>query len=340
MTEWKNLTKDEQVAALQQVAGQKHIPPQAAEKDLWVTTLLQVVFSLPFADKLVFKGGTSLSKVFGKIERFSEDIDLAIDRTYFGLEGDLTKKQLKKLRKASSTFVRDEFLHELQEALLRFGLDGLKVTAEPDGEGDATYPEPRKLFIEYQSLFRESIDYIRPRVMLEVGARSLIEPTTEVRINSLVEQVFPDVQTAVVNPLIATAVIEKTFLEKAFLLHELFTTGAGAHAGRKSRHLYDLEKMMDEGFAVAAIGNDELWETISHHRQVFTSMRDVDYTPDIRRRIVLVPPEAFQKEWKDDYEAMRSTMVFGKALEFETLMERMRELEERFRLHAGGNIER
>ena len=80
MTEWKNLTKDEQVAALQQVAGQKHIPPQAAEKDLWVTTLLQVVFSLPFADKLVFKGGTSLSKVFGKIERFSEDIDLAIDR--------------------------------------------------------------------------------------------------------------------------------------------------------------------------------------------------------------------------------------------------------------------
>ena len=165
-------------------------------------------------------------------------------------------------------------MHELQEALLRFGLEELKVTAEPDGEGDATYPEPRKLFIEYQSLFRESIDYIRPRVMLEVGARSLIEPTTEVRINSLVEQVFPDVQTAVVNPLIATAVIEKTFLEKAFLLHELFTTGAGAHAGRKSRHLYDLEKMMDECFAVAAIGNDELWETISHHRQVFTSMRD------------------------------------------------------------------
>ena len=170
MTEWKNLTKDEQVAALQQVAGQKHIPPQAAEKDLWVTTLLQVVFSLPFADKLVFKGGTSLSKVFGKIERFSEDIDLAVDRTLFGLEGDLTKKQLKKLRKASSTFVRDEFLHELQEALLRFGLEELKVTAEPDGEGDATYPEPRKLFIEYQSLFRESIDYIRPRVMLEIGA--------------------------------------------------------------------------------------------------------------------------------------------------------------------------
>ena len=214
MMNWMNLTKEEQVAALQQVAGQKHIPPQAVEKDLWVTVILQVVFSLPFAGKLLFKGGTSLSKVFGRIERFSEDIDLAVDRTLFGLEGDLTKKQLKSLRKLSSTFVRDEFLHEMQEALFRFGLDGLKVKSEPDGEGDATYPEPRKLFIEYQSLFRESIDYIRPRVMLEIGARSLIEPATEVKINSMVEQMFPDVKTAVVEPLIATAVIEKTFPQR------------------------------------------------------------------------------------------------------------------------------
>ena len=117
MINWRELTKDEQIAALQNVAGAKHIPPQAVEKDLWVTTILQIVFSLPFADSLVFKGGTSLSKVFGKIERFSEDIDLAIDRTYFGLEGDLTKKQLKKLRKQSSTFVRDTFLGELQESM-------------------------------------------------------------------------------------------------------------------------------------------------------------------------------------------------------------------------------
>jgi len=177
MINWRELTTNEQIAALQNVAGAKHIPPQAVEKDLWVTTILQIVFSLPFADSLVFKGGTSLSKVFGKIERFSEDIDLAIDRTYFGLEGDLTKKQLKKLRKQSSTFVRDTFLGELQEAFRQHGLTELSATAEPDGEGDATYPEPRKIFIEYPSLFRESLDYIKPRVMLETGARSLIEPT-------------------------------------------------------------------------------------------------------------------------------------------------------------------
>ncbi len=331
MINWRELTKDEQIAALQNVAGTKHIPPQAVEKDLWVTTILQIVFSLPFADRLVFKGGTSLSKVFGKIERFSEDIDLAIDRTYFGLEGDLTKKQLKKLRKQSSIFVRDIFLGELHKAFLQHGLPELSAIAEPDGDGDATYPEPRKIYIEYPSLFHDSIDYIKPRVLLETGARSLIEPTTSVRVKSLVEIAFPDVCTASVNPFIPTAVIEKTFLEKAFLLHELFTTDAGRQANRKSRHLYDLEKMMDEPFAELAIHNDELWESISHHRQVFTSMRDVDYTPDIRKRIVLVPPTDIAKEWRDDYEAMRSTMVFGPSLAFDALTERLHQLEERFR---------
>lgn len=331
MTAWKELTRDEQMAALQNVAGQKQIPPQAVEKDLWVTVILQIVFSLPFADKMLFKGGTSLSKVFGKIERFSEDIDLAIDRTYFGIEGDLTKKQLKKLRKQSSTFVRDTFLQELQQAFQKYGLTELSVVAEPDGKGDDTYPEPRKIFIEYPSLFRDSLDYIKPRVMLEIGARSLIEPTASTWIRSLVEQAFPDVCTSFVNPYIPTATIEKTFLEKAFLLHEQFTTDAGEHTDRKSRHLYDLERMMDEVFAIEAIRNDALWESISHHRQVFTSMRNVDYSPDIRKRITLVPPPAFRKEWEKDYEAMRGNMIFGFSPTFDQLIERLRLLEDLFR---------
>ena len=93
MTKWKELTKVEQMARLQHVSGVRHMSPQAVEKDLWITAILQVDFSLPFAEKMIFKGGTSLSKVYNRIERFSEDIDLAIDRSYFGVEGDLTKKQ-------------------------------------------------------------------------------------------------------------------------------------------------------------------------------------------------------------------------------------------------------
>lgn len=328
---WKELTKAEQIAALQRVAGQKGIPPQAVEKDMWVTTILQIVFTLPYANQMIFKGGTSLNKVFGKIQRFSEDIDLAIDRTHFGLEGDLTKKQLKKLRKASSTFVRDTLYNDLKTEFEKLDLSELTIEAEPDGEGDATYPEPRKIFIQYPSLFNESLNYIQPRVMLEVGARSLIEPTVSTHITSTITDVLPDVDTSLVNPEIATAVIEKTFLEKVFLLHELFTTNAGAKANRKSRHLYDLEKMMDEPFAIPTIKNDVLWNTISHHRQVFTSMRDVDYTPDIRKRIVLVPPVEFIAEWRRDYEAMQGSMIFGPSLSFDALLERITELQEWFR---------
>lgn len=87
---------------------------------------------------------------------------------------------------------------------------------------------------------------------------------------------------------------------------------------------------MDEPFAEPTIHNDELWESINHHRQVFTSMSGVDYTPDIRKRIVLIPPSDFMKEWKDDYEAMRGTMVFGSSLAFDDLIERLHLLEERF----------
>ena len=78
----------------------------------------------------------------------------------------------------------------------------------------------------------------------------------------------------------------------------------------KSRHLYDLYKMLEAGIAGSAITNDELWETIRHHREVFTSIRDVDYTPDIRKRIVLTPPESVIGEWKNDYDTMFENLDF------------------------------
>ena len=111
------LTTAQQRTILEQAAIKQGLPKQAVEKDLWVTAILQILFSLPCAESLVFKGGTSLSKVWKLISRFSEDIDLAIDRAVFELEGDLTKKQVKKLRKASSLFVRDTLYQQLVEAV-------------------------------------------------------------------------------------------------------------------------------------------------------------------------------------------------------------------------------
>jgi hypothetical protein len=314
MNNYFELTQQQQRTVITQIATRVALPLQAIEKDLWVTTILQLIFSLPVAERLVFKGGTSISKVWRVIERFSEDIDLAIDRQQFDLEGDLTVKQLKKLRKQSSLFVKDEICAALREATIRHGIgEQCTVEAEPDGEGDKTYPEPRKIFVRYQSLF-DNLPYIPSEVVLEVGARSLIEPTASRQVQSIISE-NSDIQTALVNPPITTTVPEKTFLEKAFLLHEIFSGTGPMNADRKSRHLYDLEKMMDMDFASKAVADDELWNNIHHHREIFTHVKDVDYTPDIRRRIVLIPPSEVLNDWRDDYEKMRVSMIYGDSFE-------------------------
>lgn len=315
---------------LTQAANKTGLPVQAIEKDLWVTVILQLVFTLPIAKHLIFKGGTSLSKVWKVICRFSEDIDLAIDPSIWGFEGNLTKKQIKQLRKVSSIFVRDELCHSLQEAIIVADMEKwLQVEAEPDGKGDGTYPEPRIIHIYYKSLFDEDLPYLHSEVKLEVSARSLLEPTAGAAITSILEDVLP-VSTTIKQVMIPTALAEKTFLEKAFLLHELFSSQSPREANRKSRHLYDLAQMMNTNIATRAINNNELWNTIHHHRELFTSMSGVDYSPDIRKRISLLPPDNVIDDWRNDYKDMQSSMIYGEKPSFEELIRKMAELENTF----------
>lgn len=312
MNKFLTLTETQRRTVFEQTATRIKLPIASIEKDFWVTEILNILFSLSYADRMEFKGGTSLSKVWGVIRRFSEDIDIAIDRSMFGIEGDVTKKQLKKLRKVSSVFVRDALANDLIEAAEKAGLsDFVTIKADPDGEGDATYPEPRHIHIIYKSvLSAETNQYLRDEVLLEVGARSLFEPTAKANVESFVTTAFPHLTSNGNATQVVAAVAEKTFLEKAFLLHELFTTDGCRNANRKSRHLYDLCKMLEAGIADSAIPNDELWETIRHHREVFTSIRDVDYTPDVRKRIVLTPPESVIEEWENDYDTMVTNMIY------------------------------
>lgn len=321
----------EQRLFIEQTAIRLSLPKQAIEKDLWVTAMLQIMFGLPCADNLVFKGGTSLSKVWGIINRFSEDIDLAIDRGLFNLDGDLTKKNVKKLRKTSSVFVREELCHQLHTAVVQTPLKDLcRIEPQPDGEGEATYPDPRIIFVKYQSIFDDKLSYIEPIVKIEASARSLLEPAECKNISSMIENIFPNISTTLSNTLIKTAVAEKTFLEKTFLLHELFSVNNAVEAHRRPRHLYDLHMMMNKGIAEKAIKNDTLWETIRHHRSTLTSMHGVDYASDIRKHIQLVPPKECLENWQKDYEQMTGTMIYGSRPTFAELIESMKELERRF----------
>ena len=192
-------------------------------------------------------------------DNYSEDIDIAVNPVFLGVpEGDLTKRQIKKLRKESSLFVLEELTPMICEELKRQGLlSFVTVNAQPNGEGDATYPEPRQIYLHYKSVFNKELTYLRPDIVLEVSARSLLEPTEAIQIKSIIGEHLPI--TPLADSAVYTAIPAKTFLEKAFLLHELFSIpGHGMIAERKSRHLYDLYTMMNKDFAQKAIEDDAL----------------------------------------------------------------------------------
>lgn len=332
MNKFLELSDSQRKSVYESVAIKVGLPAQVIEKDFWVTAILQTVFTLPVAKQLVFKGGTSLSKGWKLIERFSEDIDIAVDPIMLGVpEGDLTKKQIKKLRKTSSLFVLEQLTPMICEEVQREGLHSfITVDAQPNGEGDNTYPEPRQIYLHYKSVFDKALTYLRPDVVLEVSARSLIEPTEPIQIKSILGEHLPVLP--LTDSVIHTAIPAKTFLEKVFLLHELFSVpGHGMIAEHKSRHLYDLYVMMNKDFAKKAVIDDILWESIRHHREIYTSVRDIDYTPDVRKRLRLIPREDILDTWRADYDAMKESMIYGNKPSFDELLEGMSELQREFR---------
>ena len=332
MNKFLELSDSQRKSVYESVAIKVGLPAQVIEKDFWVTAILQTVFTLPVAKQLVFKGGTSLSKGWKLIERFSEDIDIAVDPIILGVpEGDLTKKQIKKLRKTSSLFVLEQLTPMICEEVQREGLHSfITVDAQPNGEGDNTYPEPRQIYLHYKSVFDKALTYLRPDVVLEVSARSLIEPTEPIQIKSILGEHLPVLP--LTDSVIHTAIPAKTFLEKVFLLHELFSVpGHGMIAEHKSRHLYDLYVMMNKDFAKKAVIDDILWESIRHHREIYTSVRDIDYTPDMRKRLTLIPREDILDTWRADYDAMKESMIYGNKPSFDELLEGMSELQRELR---------
>ena len=149
-TEWLKLSKERKIDILNLVSNRTGLPPIAVEKDWWVTLTLYCSFRQDYSKQIVFKGGTSLSKGWDLIERFSEDIDLAIDRKYFGFEGDISINQIKKLRKNSCDFISNTFTSDLTNSFHNF-----KVTDECDVRAIVTEEsdrDPQVIEIDYNSV--------------------------------------------------------------------------------------------------------------------------------------------------------------------------------------------
>ncbi|MEC4050952.1 nucleotidyl transferase AbiEii/AbiGii toxin family protein [Flavobacterium sp. SUN046] len=329
MNEWLKLSEKRRLEILNQVNSQTGLPTDAIEKDWWVTITLKAIFSSKFAQHLVFKGGTSLSKAYNLIERFSEDIDLSIDRTILGFEGELSKTQIKKLRKASGNFVVGEFKEELNNQLEKLGVNKDTYNLIFDDEIDDT-SDPHRIELEYNSIV-EPGEYIPQRVIIELGARALLEPNEQKTIQSIIGQIYPD-QAFTIQPFEVIVVVPtKTFLEKIMLLHEEFLKPIkNIRHYRMSRHLYDIEKLMDHDYGKEAIKNKELFETLVQHRSKYTPVRGISYDLHTPQTINFIPPAEVTELWKKDYQAMQEFMIYGETLEFENLISRMQELKERF----------
>ena len=328
MHRWYSLDKQTRINALNQVAEATGMPPYAVEKDWWVVQTLAIIFEMKTGSHLVFKGGTSLSKAWEVIERFSEDIDLAVDRSFLGSEGELSKKQKTRLRKQASKYISEEFYPELQEKFKEKGLDGVTFNIIETGISDQ---DPRIIEIFYPNVI-DSPAYLKPRIQIEIGFRYLKEPYTVMPVRSLVDEHFSETDFAqkpvdiqVVNP-------ERTLLEKIFLLHEEFQRPAEKRRiNRLSRHLYDICQLSKTEYAEKALNDKELYQTIVKHRQEFTKVGGVDYNLHQPQTINPIPPADLTDAWKADYKTMQEHMIYGDSPNYDELIECVKEFVEKLK---------
>ncbi|HAE69029.1 MAG TPA: nucleotidyl transferase AbiEii/AbiGii toxin family protein, partial [Sphingobacterium sp.] len=299
------------------------IPPSVAEKDWWVVRTLEIVFETSAAEHLVFKGGTSLSKSWNLIHRFSEDIDLAIDRKFLGFGGLLSKNKRTQLRKAAYKYTSEQFYLELQDRFSVYGFKNLEFNLVEAEDSDQ---DPRIIEIYYPNVIK-SLGYVQPRIQIEIGCRSLIEPYTLQPVTSFLDDLYADRDFSAPAVVIPTVNPERTLLEKLFLLHEEFHKPLEKiRVDRLSRHLYDVYQLSRSKY-LSAIDDCDLYKTIVEHRFNFTKVGGVDYNQLSPKMLDFMPVNGVLEAWERDYKKMREEMIYQPdAPTFEEILEQLRDI--------------
>lgn len=259
-------------------------------------------------------------------DKLSEDIDLAIDKEFFdGYKGEISKTQIKKLRKEAGVYTTGTFFQELKDQFDKRGFKGLefKIIEATDSDQD-----PRVLEIFYPNITNSPTEYILPRVQIEISCRSLREPFTEKTFGSLVDEFYEDKNFA--DPLFVVPTVnpERTFLEKLFLLHEEFHRPTNKiRVDRLSRHLYDIYQLSKAGIDNSAINEKELYETIVAHRYKYARVGQVDYNLHNPKELNPIPIASLINEWKADYTKMLEDMIYEESKPtFENLIDNLKDL--------------
>lgn len=323
-------SSEEKAQVFKEAESRLNIPARIIEKDFWVSWTLRELFALPgHGPNLTFKGGTSLSKGWKLIERFSEDIDVVIDRESLGFAGErLSNKQLAKLKEACSARVVKDLLPELRHRLTQqLPKDAKWELAAAGAEEDR---DMQTLLFRYPTEFLEASSYVRQVVKIELGARSEIEPAETPEIQPLIAETFPKLLSDGAFSVRAVAP-RRTFWEKAMLLHEETWRPAGKQRkARLSRHYYDLWSLITKGVAAEAMRDKGLFERIAAHRQGFFRYGWMDYATLSKGRLRVLPLPEQEAEWRQDYAAMRPEMFLQPPPSFDEVLKAAARFEKEF----------
>lgn len=299
------LSAKDRLDALGVAADRLGRPAHLLEKDVWVVWAIQQLFGSPVGTNLVFKGGTSLSKAYQVIDRFSEDVDLTFDiRALIPdlLEGredampatsSEERRWSKRVRKALPEWVAETIQPILQQAIDREGIDArLRI------DGD-------KLYIDYPHL-TQGTGYVSPSVMLEFGARSTGEPASPRDIVCDAAGAVEGLEFPTACPRVMHA--ERTFWEKATAIH-VFCLQSRMRGDRFSRHWHDVARLDDAGIAAVAIEDRALATAVARHKTMFFAEKSadatwIDYGAAISGHLELVPSGDALDVLADDYRRM------------------------------------
>jgi predicted nucleotidyltransferase component of viral defense system len=329
-TDLNNQDKNELIL---RTASLKKISPILVEKDFWVTWLLNKLFSLDISSSLTFKGGTSLSKCYGLINRFSEDCDITIDKTIF-IENikdkNLSNKKFQKLLDENDI----KAIHFVQNLLKPQLEENIKSSLPHNSKWELALDvtEPKNLRFFYPSILEISPQsYIKKSILLESGIRGEINPSEKKTVISFVETQFPDllktdqVQIRTLSPL-------RTFWEKITLLHAENNKPLDKKRGdRTSRHYYDVYQLLKTDIPDKSIESINILFDVIDNKKRFFRTSWAKYETAIPGTLTITPKESLLSNLKVDYKQME-LMIYGEIPEFKDIIKEITHFEKRFNL--------
>jgi len=318
------LDPDQRTRLFAETSTRRGLAPAVVEKDFWVCWVLKQIFSIEeLRDHLLFKGGTSLSKIFHAINRFSEDIDLAIDWEMLGYREERSPRQhmsktkrtklLAQMLEDCQLYIKDEFVGTLEAQIAaRLG---------PSSDWALTIDEndPHSVHFRYPTT-TQSISYLKPAVVLELGTHAEFIPRDDYVIRPFAAEVFP---ASFEDPECAVSAIkaERTFWEKATILHQEHHRSKNRPLPPGySRHYYDVAMMAKTPIKDEAIADHDLLDRVVDHKEKFYPRGWARYDLAVPGTLCLLPADVWQVELRRDYEQLREAMLFDEGPSWDELL--------------------